>query len=376
MNIYLLILALVLFTGLVVVHELGHFFVARRNGVKVLEFGLGFPPKLWSKVTKSKFIFSINALPLGGFVRLKGEHDGDTEKGDFGAASTWVKSKIMVAGVVMNLLTAFVLFTIIAWLGMPKLIDNQFTVKSDTKIIADKVLVSNVENNSPAAGIGLKLDDQLISISKEGEQKVFLSGANDVRKITSKYAGEKVTIEYKRGSDSFVKQTTLNTQAAVSASNKTSKPIGYLGVSDQPFILQQSTWSAPIVSLGLIKQFTILTFQGLWTLVSGLAVGNTAQATSQVSGPIGIFFILKNGSALGYQFILIIIAIISLTLAIMNILPIPALDGGRLFLMLASRLFGKKQLSPKTEDAVHGLGFLALMLLVVLISFVDVKRFF
>ena len=126
----------------------------------------------------------------------------------------------------------------------------------------------------------------------------------------------------------------------------------------------------------MIKQFTILTFQGLWTLVSGLAVGNTAQATSQVSGPIGIFFILKNGSALGYQFILIIIAIISLTLAIMNILPIPALDGGRLFLMLGSRLFGKKQLSPKTEDAVHGLGFLALMLLVVLISFVDVKRFF
>ena len=376
MNIYLLILALVLFTGLVVVHELGHFFVARRNGVKVLEFGLGFPPKLWSKVTKSKFIFSINALPLGGFVRLKGEHDGDTEKGDFGAASTWVKSKIMVAGVVMNLLTAFVLFTIIAWLGMPKLIDNQFTVKSDTKIIADKVLVSNVETNSPAAGIGLKLDDQLISISKDGDQKVFLSGANDVRKITSRYAGEKVTIEYKRGSDSFVKQTTLNTQAAVSASDKTSKPIGYLGVSDQPFILQQSTWSAPIVSLGLIKQFTILTFQGLWTLVSGLAVGNTAQATSQVSGPIGIFFILKNGSALGYQFILIIIAIISLTLAIMNILPIPALDGGRLFLMLGSRLFGKKQLSPKTEDAVHGLGFLALMLLVVLISFVDVKRFF
>ncbi len=377
MNIYLLILALILFTGLVVVHELGHFFVARRNGVKVLEFGLGFPPKVWSKVTKSKFIFSINALPLGGFVRLKGEHDGDTEKGDFGAASTWVKSKIMVAGVFMNLLTAFVLFTVIAWLGMPKLVDNQFTVKNDTKIIADKVLISNVEKNSPASLIGMKLNDQFVSVTKDGDnQKVYLSGANDTRKITSQYAGEKVTIEFKRGSQTFVKQTTLNSKAAVLASEKTSNPIGYLGVSDQPFVLQQSTWSAPIVALGLIKQFTVLTFQGLWKLVSGLAVGNTTQATSQVSGPIGIFFILKNGSALGYQFILIIIAIISLTLAIMNILPIPALDGGRLFLMLGSRLFGKKQLSPKTEDAVHGLGFLALMLLVVLISFVDVKRFF
>ena len=139
--------------------------------------------------------------------------------------------------------------------------------------------------------------------------------------------------------------------------------------------MQQSTWSAPIVAAGLIKQFTILTFQGLWKLVAGVSSGNISSATSQVAGPIGIFFILKNGSELGYQFILIIIAIISLTLAIMNVLPIPALDGGRLFLMLGSRLFGKR-LNPRTEDIVHGLGFLGLMILVVLISIVDVKRFF
>ena len=119
-----------MFVGLVVVHEMGHFLVARRNGVKVLEFGIGFPPKLWGRMTRGGYIFSINLLPLGGFVRLKGEHDGDMDQGDYGVATTFVKVKIMAAGVFMNLLTAFVLLTIIAWLGMPQLIANQFKISN------------------------------------------------------------------------------------------------------------------------------------------------------------------------------------------------------------------------------------------------------
>ena len=174
MTVFLLVIALFMFVGLVVVHELGHFFAAKRNGVKVLEFGIGFPPRIWHRKTKGKYIFSINLLPLGGFVRLKGEHDADTESGDFGAASTFVKVKIMVAGVFMNLLTAFVLLTIIAWLGMPKLIESQFTIASDTKVIANKVLVNYVEPNSPASNIGLMVNDQLFSIGKVGSAPVEL----------------------------------------------------------------------------------------------------------------------------------------------------------------------------------------------------------
>ncbi len=373
MNIYLFILALILFVSLVVVHELGHFLVARRNGVKVLEFGIGFPPKIWSKITKTGFIFSINALPLGGFVRLKGEHDGDDKEGDFGAASTYAKSKIMVAGVLMNLLAAFVLLTIIAWVGMPKLLSNQFTVQSDTKVIANKVLVTFIEPNSPANSIGLKQSDQLLSIGKINGPQRSLNGSQDLHNITKLYAGDKVSITYKRGSTTFVKTTTLRTKSVVVQSQKTNNPKGYVGIEAQPFVLQQSTWSAPIVAAGLIKQFTVLTFQGLWNLISGLAAGQGSKAAAQVTGPVGIFTILKNGSTLGYQFILFIIAIISLTLAIMNILPIPALDGGRLYLMLGSRFLGKK-LNPRTEDIINGIGFLALMVLMVLITIVDVKR--
>ncbi|MEI7838513.1 MAG: site-2 protease family protein [bacterium] len=373
MNVYLFIVALILFICLVVIHEFGHFIVARRNGVKVLEFGIGFPPKIWSKITKTGFIFSINALPLGGFVRLKGEHDADVEPGDFGAASTFAKCKIIAAGVLMNLLAAFVLLTILAWVGMPKILDNQFTVKSDTKIIADKVIVSYIEPNSPASESGIRQNDQLISIGKIYGPQKSLNGSQDLPNITKLYAGNKVKIIYKRGSNSFTKTTTLRTQSEVLASDKTKNPKGYFGIVAQPFILQQSTWSAPIVALGLIKQFTVLTFQGLWKLVSGVATGQGKKATSQVAGPLGIYFILQNGSELGYQFILFIIAVISLTLAIMNVLPIPALDGGRLFFILGARLFGKR-LNPRTEDIINGVGFLALMGLIILITYVDYKR--
>src|SRR5262245_23855485 len=111
MTILLLILGILLFIGLVVLHELGHFLAARRNGVDVEEFGIGFPPRAWQRKTRKDFIFSLNWLPIGGFVKLKGETDSATEKGSFGAASFRTKTKIMLAGVGMNLLAAFVIFT-------------------------------------------------------------------------------------------------------------------------------------------------------------------------------------------------------------------------------------------------------------------------
>ena len=133
----LFVLAIILFLALIITHEMGHFLVAKRNGVKAEEFGIFFPPKLWGKKMKGGWEFTINLLPLGGFVKLKGEHDSDTEEGSFGAASDLAKAKIMLAGVAVNLATALLLFTLLALVGMPKIpgIDNQFTVKSDTKIV-------------------------------------------------------------------------------------------------------------------------------------------------------------------------------------------------------------------------------------------------
>lgn len=370
MSVILLILGLVLFIGLVVVHEFGHFLAARRNGVDVEEFGIGFPPRAWAKKTKAGFDFSINWLPIGGFVKLKGESDAATEKGTFGAAPLWAKTKIMLAGVFMNLLVAFGLLTFLALVGMPQFIDNQFTVKSDTKIARNDVLVGYVEKSSPGSKAGLQPRDKIIAIGSTS-----VKDADDLPKITERYAGQKVAIRYEHQGTEKTTNVTLRDKKTVEASKKTDNPKGFLGVSPTELTLKRSTWSAPIVGAGLIGQFTKATFQGLGTAVSAVFQGDGKKASEQVSGPVGIVVLLKDGSLLGYQFMLMIIAIISLTLAIMNVLPIPALDGGRLFMLLLSRLFGKK-MSEAMEERIVASSFIFLMFLIVLITIVDVKRFF
>lgn len=375
MSIFLLILGLILFVGLVVVHEFGHYIAARRGGVEVEEFGIGFPPKAWGKTLKSGMLFTINWLPLGGFVKLKGEHDSATAKGSFGAASLRTKVAVMVAGVGMNLLTAFVLLTALALLGMPKLLDNQFTIGSDTKVIKNQVLVGSVEDGSPAQKAGLQVRDRLIKLTHHDTVMPVLS-ADQLPNITKHAAGHRVTISVERAGKELQLQTTLRSKAEVEASKKTDNPKGYLGVSPSEYTLRRSTWSAPIVAAGFMKQLTVETLKGLGSALWNSARGHGKEASSQVSGPVGIFVILKDGSLLGYQFMLMIIAIISLTLAIMNVLPIPALDGGRLFVTLLYRKVLRRPLSQDLEERIHGTGFAALMLLFVLITIVDIKRFF
>ncbi|MBI1856649.1 site-2 protease family protein [Candidatus Saccharibacteria bacterium] len=378
MHILLLILGLILFISLVVVHELGHFIVARRNGVEVEEFGIFFPPRIWKKRIKSKkgdYDFTINALPLGGFVKLKGELDSDTSPGSFGAAKLWPKVKIMLAGVTMNLLAAFVILTFTALVGIPKLIDKQFTVNSDTRLTKHAILIGYVDPHSPAQQAGLRVRDQLISIGLSGQSQNTINTPESLPKLTRLYAGKDVEVRYQRNDKISSAILRLRSTQEVDNSKNTNEPKGYLGVSPTEYALRRSTWSAPIVAGGLIEQLTELTFQGLGTIIANLFRGNVHEASQQVSGPVGIYVILRDGSLLGYQFILMIIAIISLTLAIMNVLPIPALDGGRLFVTLAFRI-SKKPLSQRTEELIHGTGFVLLLALFALITFVDVGRFF
>jgi regulator of sigma E protease len=377
MSLVLLILGLILFVGLVVLHELGHFLVARRNGVQVEEFGIGFPPTVWLKRIKSRkgdYDFTINALPLGGFVRLKGEHDADRKPGSFGAASLPAKIKVMVAGVVVNFLIGIVLLTFVALVGMPQFIEGQFTVPSDSKVAHQELLIAYVKPGSPAEKAGLKAQDRLLTLGP-AEQQQQVNDADTFPDLTQKYAGQKVSITYKRGNRVQTATPTLLSRGEVEKSKQTDEPKGYLGIAPSEYVLRRSTWSAPIVALGLTKQFTIATLKGLGSAASNIVRGNGREASQNVSGPVGIFVVLKDGSLLGYQFVLFLVAIISLTLAIMNVLPIPALDGGRLFVTLLFRGI-KRPLSQQTEDLIHGVGFAALMALFLLITVVDIRRFF
>jgi regulator of sigma E protease len=341
-------------------------------------------------------ILSLNWLPLGGFVKLKGEYDADIRKGSFGAASLPVKTKILLAGVTMNLLVGLALLTILALAGMPKLLDkdvvgeDQFTVASDTKVKSQQVRVGNVQDNSPASNIGMRSKDVIVSIVSGNETR-SVKTSSQLHNATQDFAGKTVTITYSHNGTTVTKQTTLRSKEEVAASLKTDNPKGNLGIEDPVNIqIQRSTWSAPVVAVGFTVQLTKLTFiglghalGGLGSTIAGLVTANKearqngqTSASSQVGGPVAIVAVLWGSGTYGISFILWIIAVLSLTLAIMNVLPIPALDGGRLFMILFSRGVLKKPLSKFAEERIVATGMAVILSLVVLITIVDVRRFF
>ncbi len=378
-----IIVGLLIITFLVVVHELGHALVARRNGVIVEEFGIGFPPKIWGrKVKKSPLgnnvLFSINLLPLGGFVKLQGEHDSDKKKGDYGAASFRQKTNILLAGVAMNWAVAVVLFTILAAIGIPKIIPNQFSIPADTTVLNQPVEIVSVGKESPAEKAGLRSGDKILRFADAPlEQK------NALATLAEQHKGEKVSVVYSRGG------TEYTTSATLRADNADKK--GYLGVTSAQQELVRSTWSAPVVGVGLTAQLSWVTLQGVGDLlvkaVTNIALQlspdeKTRQDASQtlssigdgVAGPVGIYgVIFPAAEKAGFVHLVLLSAIISLTLAVMNILPIPALDGGRWFVTWLYRL-RKKVLTQEIEEKIHGIGFMVLMALVVLVTIADIGK--
>lgn len=354
------IIGIVLFVGLVVLHELGHAIVASRNGVKVEEFGIGFPPRAWKRRLKNGTLFTVNWLPLGGFVRLKGEHDAAEGPETYGGASLWVKTKILLAGVTMNWLTAVVIFTILAVTGMPQLVDNQFTVPADTRETSSQVYAGAVVNDSPAQKAGIAQRDIITAVNGQS-----LKTPQQLTEFTSQNAGQQVTMTIVHDGQQRDVAFTLNAQRVDGQ--------GYAGIGPTQESSRYSTWSAPIVGVGLTAQFTWETLKGLGATISQLFHQQFQQASESVAGPVGIFAILKSSSDIGFTPVLFLIGIISLTLAVMNVLPIPALDGGRLFVTLIYRGL-KRPLTKEREEAIQTAGFAVLMLLVVVVTIADVGR--
>lgn len=356
----LIILGIVLFVMLVVVHEFGHMVAAKKSGVEVEEFGVGFPPTAKVLAKKNGTTYTLNWLPIGGFVKLKGEYDAATEKGTFGAASLPKKALIIAAGVLMNWLAAIVIFTIIALIGMPQLIDNQFKVSSDATVTKQEVFAGFVEPNSPAESIGIKQGDRLISLNG-----TTLKSGSELRATTKKLAGQKVEVAFVQGGVQQAKSVTLR--------NDPEK--GNFGIAPGEQTLVRSTWSAPVVGVGTTVQFTAETFKGLGSAVKNVFTGHASEAGESVTGPVGIIVVLKDLSKQGLVFVLFLIGVISVSLAVMNVLPIPALDGGRLFVLALFRAL-KKPLSKELEEKIHGTGMAALLLLALVITVVDIRRFF
>lgn len=378
------IIGLLILVVIVATHEFGHGVVARRNGVRVKEFGIGFPPRAkgWNvknSVLGKNVLYSLNWLPLGGFVQLQGENDAAKKKGDFGSVSFWAKTKILLAGVVVNWVTAAVLLTIVAVMGMPKMIEGQVMMPNDTTVITQPVTVGTVSKGMPADTAGLQKGDELVSVAG-----VTLDDVTKLTTITKENQGKTIDIVYKRDGTQKTVSVTLRSE------NDDKK--GYLGLSGEQKTTYRSTWSAPIVGVALTGQFTAFTFQSLGTTFVNFVTGvvqnlsfnsatreagsqKLAEVNQNVGGPIAILGMLFPAArADGLGSLLLVSALIALTLAVINILPIPALDGGRWFVMFLYHKILKKPLTKETEEKVHGTGFMILMGLFVIIVIADIMK--
>lgn len=399
---------------LVVIHELGHFFMARKNGVEVEEFGIGFPPRAvawrkkdgkWKIIPKKEWedsttnrglVISINWLPIGGFCKMKDESDAATKKGSFGRASFWGKTKILFGGVVANWLAAMLIFTSLAWTGMPHFVDGQFQVDSDTKMSASPVLIDSVVEGSPAAVAGLEGGDVLKGLSAQSncDDDADCSGTmeyidvvlpEDLNEFNSKYAGETVFLSYTRNGDEITTGVKLNEEG--------SDYLMGIRMTQDGMPLYYSTWSAPIVGVATTVQLTGETFKGLgqlvWNFVSGVAmqvnfdssvreegVAHLEEAGASVSGPVGIIgYIFPAFAETGLTNLAYLAAIISISLACMNVLPIPALDGGR-WLLIAIYKIRKKKLTTEIEEKIVSRAFMVLLALIVIITILDITKIF
>lgn len=381
------VIGLLILVFLVAVHELGHGIVSRRNGVVVEEFGIGFPPFAWGrKVARSilgkNVLFSLNWLPLGGFVKLQGEHDAATGKGDYGAASFWVKTKILLAGVVMNWVIAALLLSILAATsGLPKMIPNQFVVQEDVHIAASPVSVAEVSPGMPADQAGLKSGDQIVKIANQP-----VVSPSDISQTALDNKGQEIAIEYKRD------DVTRTTFVRIRSDNTDQK--GYLGVmmSQSKPTTYRSTWSAPVVGAALTGQLTSFTMSSLGDtfakfiggLVSSISFNSQTreqgneqlgEVGSSVGGPVALLGMLfPSAREAGLASLTLTTALVSLTLAVINILPIPGLDGGRWFVTFIYRKILRRPLTRDAEEKINGTGMLVLFGLIILVTIADVFK--
>ncbi|MBR0431149.1 site-2 protease family protein [Candidatus Saccharibacteria bacterium] len=415
MNIFLgVVVGLLVLMFLVTAHEFGHFVAARRNGVRVLEFGIGFPPKAiawvkdpetkkWKRLAKKDWkkpqkglIFSLNWLPIGGFCQMDGESAEDERKGTFGHAGFWAKTKIFFAGVAMNWLVAFIIFTILAWTGMPEFLDGQFKIPADTKTEFTPVEIAVVAEDSPAERAGLEAGDLILAV--DGNEFLHASEITDYNEL---HAGEEITYTIKRITPecNCSEDTTCDCSGDLIGMTFDTKIT--LNPADAEYLLgvsmattqalSYSTWSAPIVGAGLTLQLTGETFKGvgimLWNLVSGIGsqfsfdadVRETGQEAissvgDSVSGPVGIIGVLFPAfTSAGPNNLAFLAALISVSLACMNVLPIPALDGGR-WLLIAIYKVRKKKLTKEVEEKIVSRAFMVLLALIFIVTILDIIR--
>jgi len=357
-----IILFIAILAVLILVHELGHFIAAKRSGAKVEEFGIGFPPRVFG-LKYGETIYSINLLPIGGFVKIFGE-DGEKrrDKRSFGSKPLRTRAIIIVAGVLMNLILAVVLLSFGHIIGLPQVIDGE-SASANVKNITVRIV--EIAKNSPAETAEVKIGDIVYSMSFGMDKISNIESVENIQNFTKSHIGEKITLSLKRGDKIIHKVLTPRSEAPEGQG-----PIGFAmvktGQVSYPFYL------APFKGIESTARIAWNTIGAFGKILADLLT--TGKLTEELAGPIGIAVITGQVQKLGFIFLLQFVALISINLAIINILPIPALDGGRLLFLGIEKVKGSP-VKQKYEKMAHTIGFALLIFLMILVTFRDIGRF-
>jgi regulator of sigma E protease len=383
-----LIIFIIVLGILVLVHELGHFLFAKKAGVHVEEFGIGYPPKATTLGTWWGTRFSLNWVPFGGFVKILGENydkaqgletkidngtlDDSSEVSNiaispkrsalnFVQVSRKWQALILAGGVLFNVLFAWILFSLAFMIGIPTPVDNEF----GGEVKNPSLTVISVLQNSPAKEAGLKSGDKIISISFGNEIPLEPTSPEIVSDFINKSIGD-IKLDIIRG-EKLIKFNIIPDESIIEDKRVIGISMDVVGELSLP------PHKAVYEGAKVTARFTYLTVEGLYGLVKDAFKGEADM--SQVTGPVGIVGLVGDASRLGFAYLVTFTALISINLAIINMIPFPALDGGRL-LFVAIEGITKKPINPKFAMVVNTVGFGVLILLMIVVTYRDIVKLF
>ena len=354
-----IIIFLLVIGVLVLVHEFGHFIMAKKAGVKVEEFAIGFPPRLFSK-KKGETVYSINAIPLGGYVKMLGELEHSSSPRAFENQTPGKRFMIAIAGVLMNVLLAWFILMIGFAVGMSPLASPASSIPG--KVVSSEILIAGFEKDSPAEKAGLQVRDIVIG-GVVNNNLVEFKSIQDLQNFTAAHKGEKIKIKYKRDNAIAEKELTAANGDA---------PLGVSIVENS--IVRVPWYKAPYVALTETFALIKLTYQFFGAFIHKLF--STGEVEQGVGGPVQIYVLTGLAIQAGIMVLLQFVALLSINLAIINILPFPALDGGRLVFIALEKLFRRKVVQEKVENTIHMIGYALLILLIVAITYRDIVNLF
>lgn len=366
LTIIIVVLSLILLMSL---HELGHFFLAKKFGIIVEEFGIGYPPRIWGKKIKNT-IYSINWLPLGAFVKILGEDETQKKtQGSFASKPLWQRALVLFGGVACFWIIAFLIITILAGVsGVPTAVPDSF---NGTGKETPKVQIFSIAKNSPADLSGIKAGDEIIKLKVQSAklkvEEMETNKVGEIQQFIGEHKGEEILFFLQRGDETLEVFSVPRIDPP--------KGEGALGIALARVVHMQVAWyKSPWIGL----KITVLQTKDIpvqWSELIKKKINRVPTPEVQLVGPVGLGQIMTQALGQGAGNYLMLVAIISIYLAFFNLLPIPALDGGRL-LFIAIEAIRRKPVKPQVEQKITTIFFMALILITLIFTFQDIRRLF